>query len=580
MGRRRHGSAWALAGLLPALLAVPAGLALVTGSLSIPHNDAWSHSLIAQHFARTGRLELVGWNRPALVGQVVLFGPLGASVLAQQVGVLLLGALGLAAGYGWLAPRVGPRRALFGVAVLAAVPEFGLLATSFMTDVPAFAGLAGCLWLGDRAARRGSQGLLVAAVAAGGWAATVREQAIAAPLAVLLVALVRGRDRRLTAGLLAVLLGGFALLEQWRRALPGDDPPQPRFSWPPVATGLAGGLLVLGLYLLPALLLVARPARWPARAWVAAGVVAVPAAGFVCWSRDPLLQNTLSRRGAYASASLGLREVLPLGVWGLILLAAVLGAALLAGQLAAGGVRLRGTAALFSWLTAAGLLLQLAAGQGLFSRYLLPLLLPLLAGLLARPARRAAAVDPARAVPAPRAELPELVVAGPARVALLPAPGTAPDVLPGAVPAGRRPVLALRPRRTWPRARPGNVVAAGAGLTGMLALSWTLTASTLAYDAARWRAAQDLVDRGVPARDIEAGLEWVGTHAGTVARRGAVNPDAVTWYARMFPGVRACYLVSAGGRPAGEVVAEPEFARYAVAGRERLWVVRTGWCDR
>jgi hypothetical protein len=53
-------------GLLCLCVAWPVFLAVLTGSLAIPHNDAWAHSLIAQHFARSGSFELIGWNRSAL----------------------------------------------------------------------------------------------------------------------------------------------------------------------------------------------------------------------------------------------------------------------------------------------------------------------------------------------------------------------------------------------------------------------------------------------------------------------------------------------------------------------------------
>lgn len=83
---------------------VPVGLAAATGSLSIPHNDGWSHSKIAQVFATTYHFELLGWNRTALVGQVVVLGPLGRSIIAQQLFVACLAVLALVATYLFLLP--------------------------------------------------------------------------------------------------------------------------------------------------------------------------------------------------------------------------------------------------------------------------------------------------------------------------------------------------------------------------------------------------------------------------------------------------------------------------------------------
>ena len=73
---------------------MPLALAFLTGSIAIPHNDAWSHSRIAEGFARDGEIRMLGWNRTALVGQVVPLGPLAASIVAQQVFVAVLAVLG------------------------------------------------------------------------------------------------------------------------------------------------------------------------------------------------------------------------------------------------------------------------------------------------------------------------------------------------------------------------------------------------------------------------------------------------------------------------------------------------------
>lgn len=91
---------WGPVGLLVlVLVGLPLAQAAVTGALSIPHNDAWSHARIARTFAETGQIRLVGWNRSALIGQVVVLGPLGGSVVAQHLFAVACGALALVLTY-------------------------------------------------------------------------------------------------------------------------------------------------------------------------------------------------------------------------------------------------------------------------------------------------------------------------------------------------------------------------------------------------------------------------------------------------------------------------------------------------
>jgi hypothetical protein len=43
----------------------------LTGSLGIPHNDAWSYGKTAMGFAGTGQMHLPGWGQMFLLGQIV-----------------------------------------------------------------------------------------------------------------------------------------------------------------------------------------------------------------------------------------------------------------------------------------------------------------------------------------------------------------------------------------------------------------------------------------------------------------------------------------------------------------------------
>jgi hypothetical protein len=100
------------------------------------------------------------------------------------------------------------------------------------------------------------------------------------------------------------------------------------------------------------------------------------------------------------------------------------------------------------------------------------------------------------------------------------------------------------------------VLGAGAWLARLVAVTCALVVGVTAavvtlnsdsYDAARWAAGQDLVKAGFPAREVDAGFEWVGSHATGLARPGravAGAPPYEQWYDQMFPGFRDCALVS------------------------------------
>ncbi len=99
------------------------------------------------------------------------------------------------------------------------------------------------------------------------------------------------------------------------------------------------------------------------------------------------------------------------------------------------------------------------------------------------------------------------------------------------------------PRREWPRMVDGIVVT----LSALLVLATTaLTINADTYSAARWRAGKIAVSQGVPAKSVDAGMEWVGTHA-TGAVNKSLHPSAPAyepWYALVEPGFRECAVVS------------------------------------
>lgn len=502
----------------------PLGLSVLTGSIQLPHNDAWSHALIAQTFAETGRFELVGWNRSSLAGQVVVLGPWGDSLVVQQVWVALLAGIGLLATQRLVATRSSAVAGATAALTVAVIPEFGLLATSYMADMPAFAAVVLAATIADTALASGSQGVLALALVVGLWGVTIREQTLIAPVAIGLAALwtFQGRPRLAVFG--QSLLAGLAFLtfEFWRRTLPAGDAPSFDLSvWGPIHV-IAGGVLTFCLMTGPIVLSCALDRAY--RRWMTvlafalgAGIAAVWVS--IRWTAS-LLGNYVTISGAYPQASIGSRTVLPEVLWGAAMVMAVITAgwmcALVASRVGARAAEhaLKTSSAprtdvlvpLMLVLLVIGTLVQSAAGQATFSRYLLPAV-PLAASLLTP---------------------------------------------------------------LWSKLSPFGWIA----LTLNVVLGAILTADALSHDAARWRAAERLVAEGVAPDSVNAGLEWVGTHAELPALQGRDGrPGSVTpWLMAMFPQSAECYVVSADPSLELPRVGELEYRRWAVAGEGQVYV--------
>ena len=506
------GAALALGVLVPLVLSV------LSGSISLPHNDAWAHSLIAQNYANGNGIELVGWNRTALVGQIVVLGPLGASITAQQAAMAVLGLVGLMATYDVARHHVTALSAAWVTLTVAAVVEYGLLSTSFMSDMPAFAGSMVSLACGQRAYRSTGRwwAWWLAAMIAVGWAVTVREQS-AIVLVVLLILAGRtwsGRQRTVAFAVGAVLVVSLVCFEMWRRGLPYSDSPTPGFHPDAGLRVVTPLLLTVGLSLAPVSFVVATPRQWRLRSWIGAALALV-VTGVPTWGNTAqLLGNYLDPRGAYAAAALGTRSVLGAPLWWALVGVALVSLAIITGE------ALRAARSFLGWdapslvavLVLVATLGQATLGQSVFARYLL-LAFPCVAILLLR------------AVPTRRWAL-------------------------GAVP-----------------------------LVLMAGVTLTLTSNALAFDAARWSTAEHLVAAGVPASDINAGLEWVGYHASTPATptRRSVRPRG--WWMSLFPASRECWLVAASPLPGLEPTSIVDYPSYVVAGTSSLYVYRNDACS-
>jgi hypothetical protein len=138
------------------------------------------------------------------------------------------------------------------------------------------------------------------------------------------------------------------------------------------------------------------------------------------------------------------------------------------------------------------------------------------------------------------------------------------------IPIAALPFLKAGTQARWKMALPS--------LLGLFMTGLTLTANGLAFDAARWSAASALQRDGVPAVDIDAGLEWVGYHAAGPARPNESRPKAAGWFLGLFPESRECYVVAASPLPQAHLVSTYKYSTYAVAGHAELYVYRDVPC--
>lgn len=494
-------------------------LAEATGSFGIPHNDDWSYSRSALEYARTGELRMYGWGQMFLVGQVLTSAPLllvaGPSQQALQVYGALAAVLLLACTYLLAARAVSRWRAVVLVAIVSLYPGFALWTASYMTDLPAGGAALLALVLGAHAVRSGDWRWLVASMAAGFWAFTIRETMVVAVLAVSLTAVLRrgvaGRFRVLAGGLTVVVCAGGAALESYRRGMANGDPPP--YGLSDLHLGLPETLvsayLMVGLAVLPLLLWVGLRLRprdlvSPGRllGWVL-GVLAAVHVGALHRGTRLLPRNHLEVSGAYWDAMVGGQVVaLDSRLWQIVQYLGVLGGVLLGGEIGAAlsrPVRLmerarqwepaQAATVLFGVLLAGVSTVLSLAGQEQWDRYALIL------------------------VPC-------------AGIALL--------------------------RLTGPGSRPGRMVAATAAVAAAAlvgTVSWYVAAYTNARDGAVWAAAQELVARGADPREVNAGLAWNSYHSHLPAdkgRAGSAGPYAYhgqRWVA-LFPDVRDCWIVS------------------------------------
>lgn len=371
--------------LLLAIVGMWGFCALYSGALHIPQNDAWSHTRISETLAQSGQVQLVGWNRSSLMGMIVPAALLGGSPLAGNLVGLFSAFLTLYWAYSYARLRLNAGRSWLLVLVLVAVPGMALLGTSFMADLPMLAGIAGALFYGQRYSAGGLKRDLCAATFLGFWAFTIREQGLAVLAALFALLVVRKEGRR--AGAFAATVGfAVVVFELWRRSLPYDDPPSFNLDARLSTFFVVEGLISLSFFFLPVTLwAVVRRGFWGIRrVFLALAVSLVFVAYAVPRGFDAFPPNYFSATGAYAAASVGERHVFPSGVMVFCCALAVLGAGLLfvvALEKLGSSEYLVGQ--FFALFYFAGVVVQTYTGQGMFGRYMIPLVLALAPSLLA-----------------------------------------------------------------------------------------------------------------------------------------------------------------------------------------------------
>lgn len=534
-------------------VAFPMALGALSGSLFLPSNDDPAYRRIALDLFSTGRLELNGWNSMSLIGEIFFVQPFlwlsGGAAWAFTASTAILACIGIVAGYSLVRRVLSVPRSVLAVLGVLFFPGFLLNTTTYMTDVPAWAMSVTCLALGAIALERVGYKRwlwLAASLAVGCFAFSIREFAIAAPVAVLIVFTFSplGRRRRfwVAVGITAAASCAIYLFATHLPGRAGIGLGVPILS---LATlrhafddSLRHGIASVSLVASPALV-IAIVAWW--RRWRLIDVLAGLAVGLLFFI-GPIVQivhtghwpqvvagNLIELTGSLGGTALyGSRPVLfPEPWWYLIngaaLILGLVGCGVFGGAVGAylrsavRGVREgRGRRAFWPWGQSTWTLIVVFAvlyGTGIavwamaftfFDRYTWPLVLPLYAILLKSPAetaQRAEAVSPKGARISPTVPL-----GGTLRW----------------VPSGLAVVL----------------------IAALAATSLVLLANSDALATARWQMGNTAVERGAPSGEIDAGLEWVAFHATGSATANQPGPSFGSRYESWWPSFHLCALVS------------------------------------
>jgi len=488
-----------------------------------------------------------------LIGEIFFVQPFlwlsGGAAWAFTASTAVLASVGIVAGYA-LVHRVlsAPRAALTVLGVLI-FPGFVLNTTTYMTDVPAWAMSLTCLLLGVIALERIGKGpwpWLAASLAVGCFAFSIRDFAVAAPAAVLLVfafSPLRGRPGFwAAAGATAAACGAIYLVASHLPGHGGLEIAVPDLSLAALRhtfdVAVRYGFASVSLVASPALA-IAIASWW--RRWRLIDLLAGLAVGLLVYI-GPIVQivhtgswpqmvagNLLEVGGSLGGMSLyGHRPVLFSAPWWYVINGTALISALVACGVIGGaaGSYLRSAVrglrdgqgrrafwrlepSVWALIVAyvalyAGGIIVWAMTFTFFDRYTWPVVLPVYAILLKPPAGTAPATEAAR-------------------------------------PAG------VRARPATPLGEIRRRAATGLAailIAGLATTSLVLLANSDAFAEARWQMGNTAVDLGTPPGEVDAGLEWVVFHATGTATVYSPAPSFGSRYETWWPSFHLCALVS------------------------------------
>jgi hypothetical protein len=505
-------------------MTIPVVLGATAGSLEIPRNDDWSYRRIAEEFWRTGRIVYNNVAAPTTLGQLVAVQPLlwlsrGGDVAFTVAGIAssLATPIGV---YALARQFLAPARSLLAALSLILFPGYLAYATSFMTDGPALAAQIWALAIGVPALSKRPTDLrmLAVALAIAVFAFSIRQFGLAA-VGALGVAAVAREPRRVGSWILVLLAANACVAVQILSASQSGDlvTLRPNIGF---ATRLPSAAVSAALMALPAAIvgIVTNRRVWHRRdatygALLGAGLATAIVASWIRLGDFPtaLLGNLTTQQGVLDVLDLrgGRPYLFTDGFWTVVNLLGLVALVIVGSSISAAlGAYSRRRRARWPDLrdlgTPAGLLTLFvtvsSVGLGLygtvwilFDRYLWPIV-PVLAVLMMIHVR---------------------------------APDHAEDVDAGSFRGGLEPMTVV----------PLGVVT----LEAMLA--FLLMANAFAFDAARWKAGEDLTAAGLPADSIDAGYEWVGAFATTPANMANALPTEPP-YRGWWPQFRPCGLVS------------------------------------
>lgn len=488
---------------------IPLWLSAAAGAIGIPTVDDWVYMRGALSLFNTGTIVMPG-RTAAAIGQLLMVQPVlrlsGGDPWAFTAFGLIMTSIVILATH-LLARRFIGTGAAAMVGILVVVfPGFARVSASFMTDIPAYALGMLCLLLGTVWLEGGRRLTLLGCLGLGLLAVSIREFALAAPAAVLVIGWARSeaKDRAwlgLASALFAICLAGVLLAT---KLIPGDAVPQ--------TTGGFGRIVLVG----PAILTIAA--------------VLLPVVALAIGRR---MQSLIPAQIFGGVALAGIAFLTPWGIWtggggnfwtpfGL-----------------AGDGLLRGTRETVIGQSAWALSAQLAWTAGM-------LLATLALSWVQRYVAHVKSLSGARATLNGLARRPIgllgtfILIYGGGLIAFAAIYGVWDRYLYPIVPAAA--ILVLR---SVPDAfRVGRTLAFSHGAFVWLAASaLVIAANSFAYDGARWREGEAAVAMGYEARTIDAGYEWVGYHAiGSGGDGGGDRGQA--WFEHLMSLASICAIVS------------------------------------